>query len=915
MTAVRLLTPLVSLVLLVTAAEGQEAAPPAQAQVPTPPEAPKPDRGPKGVEEIIVTAERREQNLQDVGQTVSAFSFESLTEGNIQDAYDLQLKVPGLVATGGLPAITLRGLGQDSDVLGPGIDPGFQLHINNIYVSQVAVALLGFHDLERVEVLPGPQGTLFGRNSTGGSMNFHTKRPTLDEWEVSGDLDVGRWENIRLRGVVNVPIVEGKLAGRFALLREFPSNQVELKGASGFRQELSNNALSGGLSLRSSLRWTPTENITLDLIGAWTKDEDNGGSARMLEPYPTFGVGQDVLFGSVDYTGATPLPSNPEVQRANTEQRQVYETGWGQAILTVDIPMHVLSLNGNYQHWDYALGSLDYDRSDLDVSLLKLFDKHKTWTGEVTIASAYENAEGFLGRLNWILGANYQDDDAPDTNVPIWNNQAAADTANFAVFDVFDDIAPLSASTPDALRHCGGVPCLFQPADPTLPVIRFRSDVKTETLGVFADGGIDVTDWLHFQGGVRYSKTSRKMIDKSFFDSVVEPYDVVQDVASGGTQDFCVDVVGLPPVFFGIPTRPKENCFEFFILPALQAQTAVPLDASNVAFLLPVRGNLNFFDANDTGVVKDKTWDSVTGHLKVEVRPSEGHLFYFDASRGVRHGGFNFLVVEPFESEEILAYEIGAKNALFDNRLLLNASVFFYDFENRFINETVDNVTQTTNAPKAEVLGVELQWVYAPVDGLELSGNMGWLDTEITADFFSQDNTVDASNPTSYCPGKTYPFTPGSFFGGLPAIGDLHGYGPTCDGAPFVNLKGQRLPRSPEWSVSMSAQYAMEFSLGTFTPRVDFAWRDDTYFRQFENPLDLQKAYTRTDARLRWDWSETPLWVEAYVQNIEDRGKVKTQVELPGNRPRTYWLAAPLTFGLRLGWTFKGDTLSELNPF
>lgn len=78
-------------------------------------------------------------------------------------------------------------------MLGPGIDPGFQLHVNDIYVEQIAVALLGFHDFERVEVLPGPQGTLYGRNSTGGSMNFHTRRPKLDTWEMSGDLDIGWW--------------------------------------------------------------------------------------------------------------------------------------------------------------------------------------------------------------------------------------------------------------------------------------------------------------------------------------------------------------------------------------------------------------------------------------------------------------------------------------------------------------------------------------------------------------------------------------------------------------------------------------------------------------------------------------------------------------------------------------------------
>ena len=170
---------------------------PAPAPAPTVPPAPATTPGGAPIEEIIVTAERREQNLQDVAQTVSAFRAEDLEAANIQDAYDLQLKVPGLVATGGLPAITLRGLGQDTDVLGPGIDPGFQLHVNDIYVAQLAIALLAFNDLEDISVLPGPQGTGFGRNSTGGSMNIRTHRPVVDEWEF-GDFDYSSYENIRL---------------------------------------------------------------------------------------------------------------------------------------------------------------------------------------------------------------------------------------------------------------------------------------------------------------------------------------------------------------------------------------------------------------------------------------------------------------------------------------------------------------------------------------------------------------------------------------------------------------------------------------------------------------------------------------------------------------------------------------------
>jgi iron complex outermembrane receptor protein len=876
----------------------------AQAPQPAAPApAPADDRESRSIEEIIVTAERREQNLQDVAQTITAFRAEDLEKANLEDAYDLQLKVPALVATGGLPAITLRGLGQDTDVLGPGIDPGFQLHINDIYVSQLAIALLAFNDLERVEVLPGPQGTLFGRNSTGGSMNLHTKRPEMESWELSGDFGWSRYENYRTRLVANVPLIDGKLAARLAYQREWPSNYYEISGQNGNRQELSNNALSGGHAVRGSLRWVPSDSVTTDLILAYSIDKDDGGTSRPLGQYPTYSPGQStIFFGGVNMAGATSLSDDVRELRANRDQNQKYETFWGQSITEIQIPKHVVKLNANYQYWDYGVDA-DYDSSDVDGERLVLLDRHKTWTGEATIRSDYDAS------FDWLFGVNYQNDEAPRTIVPIWNYQAAAELSNFAVFDGFN----FSALSPElAGRMCTG-PCIFQPGDTDHPYILLRSDVDTETVGVFADGGVDITDQIRFQAGIRYSWTSREMQDTSHLDVLIEPYDLV-------TDGFCPSVLGVP-TFFGFDLFPKENCFEIFVAPfVLQPQTNPfspnTLDASNVAFLLPLKGNRDRNTLNATPVIKEKTWDSVTGRARLEWRPAEGHLFYFGYSRGERHGGFNFVPSqEAFDSETINAFEIGAKNALLDGRLLLNSTAFYYDFENRFIVETINNVVTTVNAPAADIYGIELQFIWVPTDALQFEGNIGWLHSEFSKDFFSQDNSSSTSNPTSFCPTKVYPNTPGSVFGGLPAVGDRHGTGPTCDGAPPQNLKGNVLPRAPEWSVSLGGQYAFEMAAGTLTPRLDFSYRGAVYYRQFENPLDRQDAYTRTDLRLRFDFADAPVWVEVFGQNLENRKKVKTQVSTYLNRPRNYWFATPLSYGVRVGWDFTGGSAAELWPF
>jgi iron complex outermembrane receptor protein len=857
--------------LVTTPLHGQEA----PAQEPQPAVEPAPQL--RGIEEIIVTAERREQNLQDVAQTITSFTPQDLETANIQDAYDLQLKVPGLVATGGLPAITLRGLGQDSDVLGPGIDPGFQLHINDIYVAQLAVALLAFNDLEEVSVLPGPQGTGFGRNSTGGSMNIRTKRPVLGEWELSGDFDYSSFDNIRLGLVANLPFYE-KGAFRLAYRREFPSNYFDVRGQNGHRQHLTNNALSGGHNVRGSIRYVPTETVTLDLILGYGIDKDDGGTPRPLGPYPAFNPGQStIFFGGVNPTGATPNPSKASDVNSDRRQSQQYETFWGQAILEWEIPKHIIKLNGNYQYWDFAIDR-DQDFTDNDAIRLVLLDTHRTWSGEATIRSEYE------GKFNWLFGANYQDDSAPDTDVPVWHFQADAELANFAVFDVFGGF---SAFTPDAQAVCNG-PCLFRPGDPDRAFIRFKSDVDTETAGVFADASYDLTEWLRFQAGVRYSWTSRIMRDTGNLDILTEPFDILDP----GTFAF-LTFDAATCAFLGFP--PATGCG------LLQNQVpSTPLTPGNVAFLLPIKGDRDANTANTTAVVKDRDWDSVTGRFRVELRPWENQLFYAGYSRGERHGGFNFFVNDSFKSETINAYEIGAKNSLFDNRMILNSTFFWYDFENRFINETQNNVTTTVNAPESQIYGIELQWVIAPTDNLQISGNVGWLHAEITSDFFSQDNTTSVSNPNGFCP-----FNP---------VGMRHGVGPTCTGAPLQNLKGNVLPRSPKWNASMSTQYVFETSAGTLTPRIDFAYRGAVFYRQYENPLDRQGSYTRADARLRFDLANKPLWIEIYAQNLEDNDKIKTQVETQLNWKRFYWLAAPQTFGIRFGWKFAGDSARDVWP-
>jgi iron complex outermembrane receptor protein len=200
---------------------------------------------------IVVSAERRDQDLQKIPESVSSFSGSDLLDQGITDFNTLQYNVPSLFSGGGLTRITLRGVG--SEIVGPGVDPGFAVHVNNVFSSRETTGLLDYFDIERVDVLRGPQGTLWGRNSTGGALNILTNKP-VHNFDTNGDLEMAWFEggarSVRARGMLNTPLVEDKLALRVAGLMHF-NDGIMLLRSPELHQRVSD---AGNGTLRACLR-------------------------------------------------------------------------------------------------------------------------------------------------------------------------------------------------------------------------------------------------------------------------------------------------------------------------------------------------------------------------------------------------------------------------------------------------------------------------------------------------------------------------------------------------------------------------------------------------------------------------------------------------------------------------------------
>jgi iron complex outermembrane receptor protein len=226
-----------------------------------------------GIADIIVTARRRSESLLETPVAVTAFTAEDLEERHITQLTELQKSTPSLIfeATGGTNSearVFVRGVGNN--VGNANFSAGVGIYIDGAFFGRVQGALLDSLDMATIEVLRGPQGTLFGKNTIGGAVNITTVRPNTDEFFGSLEAGYGRFDHVRVRASVNVPLVKDKLAVRLSGMSD-RDDGYSVNDVNGQRLDNTNRRAIAG-----SLRFTPTENVTLDINSFYSRDRTNG---------------------------------------------------------------------------------------------------------------------------------------------------------------------------------------------------------------------------------------------------------------------------------------------------------------------------------------------------------------------------------------------------------------------------------------------------------------------------------------------------------------------------------------------------------------------------------------------------------------------------------------------------------------
>lgn len=409
-------------------------------------------------EEVIVTAEKRNESLQDLSQAVTALSADDLDARDLTSFVDLSAIAPGVNIAkneGFKTVITIRGVGNEANQNAIA-NPSVSYHLDGIYVASPFALQTDFLDLERIEVLRGPQGTLFGQNSTGGAINVISKAPTTDEIYGTADLTLGNYDLVRARGSVNIP-----LGDQAAVRASLSSNKRD-----GFTdniilgQDLDD---SDSFSARVRFLYEPMDNLRAHVTAQYFEEKVNGAAQK----------------GILDPT------RNPRKLAQDSLSSYELESQLYSLVVEWDLPDFTVKSLSSWQDDDIAV-LRDNDRNDLAslppfAQLPSYFapeeNRQKTFTQEVNLISA----EPAFGKLDWVAGVFYL-----DTEVDI----VIRELLDFGFDGTFDPF-----TVEDILT--------FAPAD-----AGFISDAQPErdSVSIYGQGTWNFTDETRLIFGLRYTE-------------------------------------------------------------------------------------------------------------------------------------------------------------------------------------------------------------------------------------------------------------------------------------------------------------------------------------------------------------------------------------------------------------------------
>jgi iron complex outermembrane receptor protein len=428
----------------------------------------------EGIPDIVVTAQKRSESLQKVPLAVTALSGATLQRSGITDLQGATSSIPNLNLGQqvGVAKISLRGIGLES--LQPGAEGSIAFYVDGVFISRSIAALASFYDVDQVEVLRGPQGTLYGRNATGGAINIRSRAPTKDTTGYV-NLTVGNYNRVVAEGAVSGTIVPDLITARVAF---------QTQDRSGYgRNIVTGNPIDdlNSRAIRGSLHITPSDRLTLDIVGDYYRQNDNSGG------YHYFGgagfSAPGVPFSPISVTLGGRVPDRIRDIANNTDPlNRVRSWGvHGKFSYEVAPDIELTSLTA-YRELSYATKN-DIDSTSAQVGNLYQGEQDWQFSQEFQLA-------GHNDRLNWLIGGFYfRENDRGQLAIP------------------FDNLI-VGIPSPNAFvrGYYGG------------------GYIKTDALAGFGQASYEIIDHVRLTLGARYSTEKKTNRDESAFD-VFTPFD------------------------------------------------------------------------------------------------------------------------------------------------------------------------------------------------------------------------------------------------------------------------------------------------------------------------------------------------------------------------------------------------------
>jgi iron complex outermembrane recepter protein len=871
------------------------------------------------IEELVVTAERREQSLQDVPVAVSAFTSERRDLIGITTIQDMTNFTPGLQYSTQLDRTSVRGVGRLTNV--HTAQGAVAIYSDGIYTSSTVEAGKTPLFTDRVEVLRGPQGTLYGRNSIGGAINVISKRPT-DDWYAEVRAQVQNYDRTIIEGAVSgptiIPGVNFRLAGNWDKQREGWIDNI-VPGMPDEGNVIDSIVAEGQLSFEFG-----------DNFEGWLKlatyrwEHGGGGPGSRYTwtpfPYPTYQAANAAIALNPGYACRPGLATNvvnPSpmgcVNPAINDPRKIasivpydvdldstviFASEWIWHFDTVDLKYLA---GGTHYHY-YLNGPTPVEQAPIrEFRFLNLlapgtpgalvrpryefsYEEIQNWIShEVNLSSTHD------GALQWLAGV-------------------------YLYFNEFEQ--PVSTYLPDEPASRGAfltqATCIFTGNACAAPIGRIydnRPKFNIQSKAIFGQADWQFAETWKLTAGLRYTR---------------------DDIA--GTESLrllCFDVQacsgGFPPEIIG------NNLIDLTQLPTVisgyvPGQPGAPGVTPGVSSLTRVDPASGFASRD-----YENSWTATTGTLGVQWEPDSDTMAYGRYSRGYKAGalrvGIDTVISSSPNSEPEYAdaFEVGLKKN-FGSTLQTNIAVFHTKYENAqvpiSIVPTGGGLAQVQsvfyNIPKAVTQGVEVEATWLPIDNLQILFNYSYLDARITEAL----GVIDPVDPTAVQPGAN-------------PVGPLL----TCAAAPAgscdvftgnvqrgQNLDGNHLPNAPEHKFTFNVNYTWQIGPGSLTASASYIWRDEQYGSIFDREYYKSPSYDQVDLRATWKDADDRYSVIAFVRNAFDEigyeggaGASRRAGFVPAfalgqagfaARPvvegiaSTYPLTPPRTFGVELQYRF-----------